>query len=97
MANQFVANPVVLRQEGQKLVEESVEFTRNVSLLYSTVHELVNSAYVSSAARAIAADIEKYHVDLDNMAKTIRQYGNYCTSAAGTVMRNEQNIIDNIK
>ena len=96
MSNLFVANPAVLKQEGGKLISDSIEFNKNVKKLYSTVEHLVSSGYESDAARAIAQDIEKYHEDLNYMTKTIKDYGDYCNLAATEVTKNEQNIIDNI-
>lgn len=97
MANLFVANPAALKAEGNKVVNQSTEFNKNVEKLYSTVEQLTSSSYVSPAAVAIANDIKSYREDLNKMTAVIRDYGNYLLHAGDTVMKNEQRIIDEIK
>ncbi len=97
MANLFVANPAALKAEGNKVVNQSTEFNKNVEKLYSTVEQLTSSSYVSPAAVAIANDIKSYREDLNKMTAVIRDYGNYLLHAGDTVMKNEQRIIDDIK
>ena len=43
----------MLKQEGGKLVDESIEFNNYVEKLYNTVNQLVESGYISSSAKAI--------------------------------------------
>ncbi len=97
MSKVFLADPVVLRAEGEKLLNESVQFNTNVEKLYDTIHHLVQTGYVSSGARAIAQNIEMYRADLDAMTKTIKQYGQFCIASAGAVNKNEQRIMDELK
>ena len=96
MASLFLADPALLRQEGEKLVAQSIEFDSNVDKMYETVHQLTASGYVSDAARAIANEIEKRHGDLDAMTKAIRDYGDYLRQTSKSVVDNENKIIDNI-
>lgn len=95
MSTFFLANPVKLNSEGQHLIDQSVEFSKNVEKMYNAIHQMVGKSYVSSAARALASDTEKYHNDFDKMANTIRRYGNYCIQSAGAINKNEQNIVTN--
>ncbi len=96
MASLFLADPILLRQEGDKLVSQASEFNTNVEKLYDTVHQLSASSYVSAASRTIAGEIEKYRGDLDAMTKAIRDYGNYLLHASNSVNANENRIIDNM-
>ena len=97
MANLFVANPQALKTEGERVVNQSVEFNKNVEKLYETVEQLTSSGYVSPAAAAIAADIKSYRGDLNIMTAIIKDYGNYLLYAGDAVVKNEQRIIDEIK
>ena len=95
MAEIFGAQPFVLRQSGDKLISQSVSFNKNVEKLYNTVHQLTASSYTSPASRAIAADIERFHGDLDLMTNTIKEYGNYLIRASQAINANENRIMDN--
>lgn len=96
MSNRFVAQPDVLKLEGNSILDKSQRFTNDVDKIYSTINELVQSSYVSPAAKEIARQIESYKDDLEAMAKTIGNYGNYCVKSANVISRNEENIIDNV-
>ena len=94
MSNQFIANPDVLKSEGNSIVDKAQQFGQNVEKVYATIEEMVSSSYLSPGARAIASQIQSYRDDLDKMTKVISDYGNYCLTSSNTVVRNEQNIID---
>ena len=95
MSDQFIADPPVLRAEGNSILDKAQQFGQNVEKIYSTIEEMVSSSYVSPGARAIAAQIQTYRDDLNKMTRVIGDYGNYCITASNTVERNEQNIADN--
>ena len=97
MADKFVANPVTLRTEGNKIIDEAMEFKKNEEKLFTTIDNLVKSGYVSPAAKEIANNIATYVDDLNRMQKTIRQYGSYCLTAADKVIKNENRIIQEIE
>ncbi len=97
MSNVFLADPAILRAEGVKMIESAGNFRVNTAKIYSNIAEMVERSYISDGARAIAADILTYKDELENMAKVIEDYGNYCTSSGATVERNEQNIADTFK
>ena len=94
MSKLFLADPFILKQEGNKLKDESKHFEQNVSKVYSTIQEMLSSAYVSPAAKALGVKIMSYKDDLDAMTKIIDDYGMYCIMASNKVSKNEQNIID---
>lgn len=94
MSKQFLADPVTLRSEGGKEVEQSGMFDQNVRTIYTTLDQMLSSDYLSPAARAIGTQIRNKKGDLDEMTKIIRDYGEYCLMSANTVDANEQNIID---
>ncbi len=96
MSNRFVAQPDVLKMEGNSILDKSQQFAQNVDKIYSTINEMVQSSYVSPAAVAIAKQIESYKEDLLKMTRTIDNYGTYCVNAANTITRNEGNIIDSV-
>ena len=96
MSSRFVAQPDVLRAEGNSILGKSEEFVKNVDEIYSTINEMLQSSYMSPAAAAIAKDIETYKEDLQKMARTINNYGNYCVKSANTINRNEENILDRV-
>ena len=94
MAGKFVADPMVLRREGQKLVEQGERFDHNVVTVYETLDEMLSSSYLSPAAQALGTKILSYRDTLDEMTKTINQYGTFCQTASSKVTANEDNIID---
>ena len=96
MSNKFVANPEILKAEVNSILDKAQQFGQNVEKVYSTVEEMTSTAYLSPAARAIAAQIQSFKDDLDKMTKVINDYGNYCLTSSNTVVRNEQNIIDSV-
>ncbi len=95
MSNLFVANPAVLRQEGGSIQNQAGLFGQNIEKIYSTLDELLSSGYISPAAMAIGQKIRDSRDDLDMMKKIIDDYANYCMTTSATVVKNEQNIIDN--
>lgn len=95
MSNLFVANPAVLRQEGGSIQNQAGLFGQNIEKIYSTLDELLSSGYISPAAMAIGQKIRDSRDDLDMMKKIIDDYANYCMTTSSTVVKNEQNIIDN--
>ena len=97
MSNVFLADPNVLDAEGKKMLESAADFRTNTEKIYNNIAEMTERSYISDGARAIAADILTYKDELENMAKVIEDYGNFCTSSGATVVRNEQNIADTYK
>ena len=95
MSKQFLADPVTLRSEGNKELEQSNMFDQQVKKIFSTLDQMLSSDYLSPAARAIGTRIRSKKEDLDQMTQIIRDYGEYCLMSANTVDTNEQNIIDN--
>jgi hypothetical protein len=95
MSNLFVANPGVIRQEGGTIQNQAGLFGRNIEKIYSTLDELLASGYISPAAMAIGEKIRSSRDDLDMMKRVIDDYANYCMTTSSTVVKNEQNIIDN--
>ena len=57
---------------------------------------MINSNYLDPAASAIAHEIESYQEDLSKMAQVIEEYGNFCVSASGAVIKNQDDIISSI-
>lgn len=96
MSNRFVADPYTLRSKGNEIVDKSHEFDENVNKIYQTISEMINSNYLDPAARAIANEIESYHDDLNKMTRIIAEYGNFCLTASGKVIRNQDDIISGI-
>ena len=97
MSRLFLADPAILRMEGNKLLGQSKQFGSNVTKMYTTIGRMVQSNYVSPAAKALAAKIGTYKDDMDAMTKIISDYGNYCLTASQKVNRNEADIIDTFK
>lgn len=95
MSNTFLANPDILRQEGNSLADQGQQFGQNIEKIYSTLEELLANSYVSPAAKAIGESIKTRRDDLEMMKKIIADYSNYCLTTSGTVVKNEENIIDN--
>ena len=97
MAGQFTADPEDLRREGQKLVEDSERFDHNIVTVYETLDEMLSSSYLSPAARELGRKIGEYRDTLEDMRKTINQYGTFCQTASSKVIANEDNIVSTFK
>ena len=97
MSRLFLADPAILRMEGNKELDQSNLFGQNVQKMYDTIAKMVQSNYVSPAAKALAVTIQSYRDDMDAMTKIINDYGNYLLTASTKVNRNEQAIIDTFK
>lgn len=95
MSNTFVANPAVLRQEGNTLSDQAQQFGQNIEKIYSTLDTLLSSSYVSPAAKVLGERMRASRGDLEAMKTIIGQYSNYCLTTSSTVIKNEDNIIDN--
>lgn len=95
MSSKFLADPIVLNQEGNNVVDQGGQFNQNIDKLYSTLDEMLSSDYLSPAARALGEKIRARKGELLNMAQIINEYGNFCLTSGRTVTNNEQNIIDN--
>ena len=98
MANgRFVGDPEVLLPKGNNMKGYSTEFTNEITSVYNTLDNMVASEYISPEAKGIKEEIETYKVDLENMAKVINQYGDYCVGAANKIINNQDGIIDSVK
>lgn len=97
MSKLFVADPVILKQEGNKLDDLTTRFNENVESIYNTVEEMLSTSYVSPAARELGQKILSYKGDLDNMTKAMAGYANYCHNASSKVAQNEDKIVDSFK
>ena len=93
MSKRFLADPITLRQEGNKEISQSHLFANEVGTIYRIIDELPSS-YVSPAAKVIESKIRMKKNELDLMTKTINEYGEFLILSANTVDKNEQNIID---
>ena len=73
MSNRFVAQPDVLKMEGNSILDKSQQFAQNVDKIYSTINEMVQSSYVSPAAVAIAKQlgILKKEDEADDLVKRL--------------------------
>lgn len=94
--NVFGADPLELQAKGGRINDISAQFKENYEKVFKTVEEMVNSNYLDPAARAIAENIFSYRTDLENMAKVINNYGNYCINAGNKVIQNQEDIISGI-
>lgn len=92
----FTADPDVLRVKGEQIIEQSLQFKRNVENIFSTVNEMVRSDYLSPEAIAIAKEIEGYRSDLEMMVRIIDQYGNFCKIASSKVIKNQEDGIASV-
>jgi len=92
----FVVNPEILRAKGNEILNEAQDFKGNAEKVFSTVHEMVNSDYLSPEARAMANKIESYKDDLNRMFSAMTDYGTFCLNASNRVIRNQDDIISGI-
>ena len=92
----FIADPNVLVLEGTKINGYAGEFLKTVNGVYDTIEEMVASDYISPEALDIKGKIDKCRPSLDEMHSTIAEYGGFCISSAGKVIKNQNEIIDNV-
>ena len=92
----FTANPEVLVAKGNNMIESSNEFRENSEKVFQTVSDLINNGYLSPAAIQIAKEIESHRQTLEDMAKTIEDYGAFCINSGNKITKNENDIISEI-
>lgn len=92
----FVANPAILRSNGNKILQSSEEFKRNVEKIYSLKNQLLTSGYVAPEAKAIGNQIDTYRDELNAMTRIIADYGKFLHTAAMKVVRTQNDIIEDI-
>ena len=95
MSNKFLADPVILRSEGNKQLDQKGLFVSNTQKIYSTLNEMMSSDYLAPAARQMAEAIRAKKELLDSMANIIGDYGTFCLTSGKNVTDNDQNITDN--
>ena len=92
----FVADPPILIREGIGMNAISQSFHEDIEKVYTTIEEMISKDYLSPEATVIANKIKDQRPTLEDMAKTIEQYGNFSISAGNKVFDNQQNIISEI-
>ena len=97
MNGQFLADPISLDDNGTKLQGKAGEFREDVTSIYNTVEDMIVNDYISKEAVEIGRKIESYKGDLELMAKTISDYGEFLKKAATAVRNNQDNIIGSIR
>ena len=93
----FIADPDLLIAKGNQIVGYSENFNENVVKVYNTLETMVAKEYLSPEAMAIKQEIDNYRADLDNMTKTIRQYGEFSIRSGNRVINNQNGIMDEIR
>ena len=97
MSGQFTADPVVLDDNGTKLQTKAGEFKTDVTAIYNTVEEMIVNDYISKEAVEIGRKIESFKPDLELLAKTIGDYGQFLNTSATAVRNNQDTIIGSIR
>lgn len=97
MNGQFLADPIALDDNGTKLQGKAGEFREDVTAIYNTVEDMIVNDYISKEAVEIGRKIESYKGDLELMAQTIANYGEFLKKSANAVRNNQDNIIGSIR
>ena len=93
----FTADPATLDQQGNKINTISEHFFENVDKVYNTLDNMIANDYLSPEAREIAERIKDKKKDLEDMGKTINQYGDFAKGAAKDVITNQEEISSEIR
>ena len=93
----FVADPMTLRSNGNKILQNSEEFKKDVEKTYELKNKLLSSGYVAPEARAIGNQIDTYRDELNAMGKIISDYGKFLINASQKVTNTQNAIIEDIK
>lgn len=97
MANDiFVADPVVLNQEGETQLGQAEEFGKDVKDLYNAVDEIAR-IYESAGEQAITNDVYAFQDDLKQMQEMFEKYGAFLKSTANETNANEVDIVETYK
>ena len=94
--NVFLADPVELQREGNKVSDQADSFDRNITNTYAAISDM-ESRFVDPAIRDFATRMRDLKDDLDKMTKVLIDYSNYCLMASKNVIQNQQNMMDNYK
>ena len=92
----FTADPATLDQEGGKINTLSENFEEKINNVYSSIDNMITNDYISPEAKVIAERIKEKKKDLEEMQKTIKQYGDFSKSAAKDVVENQEEISSEI-
>ena len=87
-------NTIALNQQGNRMIDSSIEFKKNIDKVMEDIDLMINKSYISDGSRSVAKAIKSYRQDLYNMGLTIGKYGVYCVKLSATVKKNEQNFMD---
>ena len=92
----FIADPEILIPKGNEIKGISGEFNANIAKVYDTIDHMVQTEYISPEAMEIKKEIDNRRKDLEDMAKVINQYGDYCISSGNKVIDNQDGVIGEI-
>ena len=95
MSDKFLADPIILRREGQKQLEQKKLLDEKINTIYTTLDDMINNDYLAPASRQIASAIIAKKELLLSMSSAIKGYGDFCITAGGNVIENDQNVADN--
>ncbi len=88
----FVADPDTLILKGNEMEENGNAFMDDINKVYTTLDDMINKDYLSPEALVIAKKMESQRKDLEDMAKTMNQYGDFSKRAGNKVLQNQENI-----
>ena len=90
-------NTVSLNQQGNRMIDSSIEFKKNIDKIMDDIEIMINRSYISDGSRSVAKKIQSYKQDLYNMGLTIGKYGAYCVKLSATVKKNQDRFMDDYK
>jgi len=93
----FIADPDVLLPEGNKINGISSDFFSEIENVYATADNMVRTEYLSPEALAIKKEMDEKRKDLEEMAKVMGKYGNYCINSGNKVVNNQEEVIDQVQ
>jgi len=96
MGNVFLADPVQLNAEGNKVSDQADRFNKNIIDTYAALDEM-EANFVDPTIREFAARMRALKPDLDSMTKVLTDYSAYCFTACNNVRQNQQNMVENYK
>ena len=97
MANgRFVGDPEVLIPKGNEMKSLGSEFNEEIVKVYDTIEQITASEYISPEAKKIKEESDKCRVHLEEMAKTISEYGQFSENAGNKIIKNQNGIIDSV-
>ena len=83
-----------LYQGGVKLNEQAANFRENIDKVSKITDDLVNNAFTSADAVALAQNLRDFRPMLERMAQIVNELGNNCIQSSNKTQQKQDELVD---